>query len=427
MNAADGMEHDTDLGAAAQMPGPEAVLAARRRIADGVIHTRTRAAPNTAERIGAREVWCKFEHEQVTGSFKERGALNAMLALAERGRSGPVITASAGNHAQGVAKAAQRLGWSATVVMPVNTPRVKVNNTRALGARVELVGRSFDEAMAHARGRAAEEGMAVVHPFDDPDVIAGQGTAFLEFFEDAPPIDNLFVPVGGGGLLGGALLAREAMGVKTRIHPVEPAVVASLTLALDGKGEPSPGYATIAEGISVKHAGRIPLALARAHGIKGRDVIEASEEEIERAMVILFMRERTVVEGAGAASLAGALLSPEGIRGTSVGLILCGGNVDARLYGQVLARSLIRQDRRARLRLILDDQPGELARAINAIAKAGANILDVAHDRAALNVPAKQTVVDVIIETDDDKGPGEAVAALHAAGFDQAHRAERSV
>jgi threonine dehydratase len=401
----------------AQLPDVDDLRRAVERVRGGVIRTRTREAPNLAEWLGASRVVLKYETEQITGSFKERGALNALKALQERGFEGPVITASAGNHAQGVARHGTRLGLRTVVVMPETTPKVKIEATQRYGAEVILRGQIFDDAYQFARGRADQEGFALVHPFDDPDVMAGQGTAFVEMFKDGGAIDHLFVPVGGGGLIAGALLARKLIGCDTRIHGVEPQDIASLKAGLAGDPPPQPRYPTIAEGISVKAIGKLTLAVAQREGMSANDVIAASEDVLETAMVELFKRERTVVEGAAAASLAGAMLSRDAIAGQSVGIILCGGNVDTRLYSQVLARNLAREGRRARIRIECGDQPGQLNRITQIMFEQKANVLDVTHDRVARSTPAKHALLDLIVETDGEDHTEALMRALRKGGF----------
>jgi threonine dehydratase len=397
------------------LPQPGDVLAAAERIEGRVLHTRTRRATNLSDVLGlgaGGEIWLKYEIEQASGSFKERGALNALMVLRDGGFDGTVITASAGNHAQGVARHASALGLRSIIVMPRMTPKVKIAATQRYGGEVVLHGDGFDEASAFAQQRAQAEGFAFVHPFDDAHVIAGQGTAFLEFFQDAPALDHVFVPVGGGGLIGGALLAREALGLTTQIHAVEPEAIASLRAGLAGDPPPEPRFATIAEGISVKHIGAMPLQLARHYGMRSDDVVAASEDSIETAMVSMFSDERAVVEGAAAASLAGAAIMADALRGQKIGVILCGGNVDPRLYSQVLARDLSRSGRRTRIRIVCSDAPGQLNVITSVIAQHRANVLDITHDRVALRVPAKFAVVDLIVETDDADHTSEVLAAL---------------
>lgn len=394
------------------------VLAARERIAGAVARTPTRRAPKLAELVSAREVWVKFDNQQHTGAFKERGALNALLTLdAQRAKKG-VVTASAGNHAQALAHHATRLGISTVVVMPVGTPQVKVDGAKKFGAKVVLRGEYFEDAMAAARAIEAEEGRALVHPFDDAAVIAGQATATLELLEDAPGVEIVPVQVGGGGLISGAHLAAEAQGGAARIIGVEPAMYPCMKNALDGANRPVGGD-TIAEGIAVKGAGEITQALCRER-MSGDDILLVDEDAIEEAVVTLAMKEKTVAEGAGAAGLAALTAYPDLFADRVVGILVCGGNIDARLLGQVLARHLVRTRRRARIRVECRDQPGHLAGITAVLRESGANVIDVLHDRLALEVPAKDTIIDLIIETDDEAATLQVVENLHAAGFPRA-------
>ncbi len=409
------------------------VLAARARLGAATERTPVRVAPALAQRCGARDVWLKLDTLLPTGAFKERGALNALLMLSpEQARRG-VVTASAGNHAQALAYHGGRLGVSVTVVMATHTPQVKIAGARRLGARVMLEGDAFDDALAQARRLEAEDGLTLVHPFDDAAVIAGQGVGILEFLEDAPDIDTLLIPVGGGGLIAGALLAAEAAGGPRReVLGVEPAMYPSMRLALgdaaallDMEGDPEArhgvlGGHTIAEGVAVKRAGLLTAAVCRRFGLTAQDIVLVSEPAIEEAIVELAMTEKLVSEGAGALGLAAVIEHEDRVRERRVGLHVCGGNIDARLFAQVLARHLVRTRRRARLRVECFDRPGSLADVTAALTAEGVNIIDVLHNRMVVDVPAKETRVDFVIETDDAAITEAVVARLRRSGFPRA-------
>ena len=345
------------------------VRAAAARIKGAVVHTPCLRS-ETLSRIAKADVWIKFENLQFTASFKERGALNTLLQLTDEERRRGVIAMSAGNHAQGVAYHAGRLGLPATIVMPSFTPNTKVKHTRGHGARVVLIGDTLAEAAAEAHRLADAEKLVFVHPYDDPRIIAGQGTIALEMLEDAPELDTLVVPVGGGGMLAGCAVAARGLKPDVRMIGVESAGYSAMRQLL--AGEPvTVGGDTIAEGIAVRDIGQTPLAIARA--LVDR-VLAVDEVAIERAIALFLEVEKTVAEGAGAAGLAALLAHPEVFKGRKIGLILCGGNIDTRLLASVLLRGLVRDGRIVRLRLMIGDAPGQLARVaglIGAAQKAG--------------------------------------------------------
>jgi len=357
------------------------ILAARDRLAGQIVHTPCRHSRTLSEITGA-EVWVKFENLQFTAAFKERGALNKLLLLSESEKKRGVIAASAGNHAQALAYHATRLGVPVVIVMPRGTPMVKVEHTRAFGAEVVIEGDTFDDANAHAVEIRDRRDLVFVHAFNDPDVIAGQGTAALEMLEDAPEIDTLPIPIGGGGLISG------------------------MATAIGGQ--------TIAEGIAVKQVGEITYAIARP---LIEDVFLIDEPYFERAIALYCNVEKTVAEGAGAASLAALLARPDVFRGRKCGLILCGGNIDTRLLASVLTRELVRERRIASIRIIGDDRPGLLADVSNVIGAAGGNIIEVAHNRLALDVPAKGAEFDIMIETRDAQHTQEIIDRLREHGY----------
>ena len=390
----------------------EDVRAAADVIAGQVERTPMRLSRTLSEITGA-EVWVKFENQQFTAAFKERGALNKLSKLTEAEKTAGVIAMSAGNHAQGVAYHASRLGIPATIVMPKGTPFNKVKHTRAFGARVLLEGDTLQEATDHAEKLRRDEGYTFIHPFDDVDVIAGQGTIALEMLDDAPELDTLVIPVGGGGLCGGMAVAAKAINPDIRIVASEAALYPALHSERLGR-EARVGGATIAEGIAVKAVGRKNWEILRQ---LCDDVLLADEEHLERAITLLVEVEKTVAEGAGAAGLAAMLAHPTAFAGRKVGLVLCGGNIDTRLLASVLTRALVRERRLTSIRVVSDDRPGTLSNVSRIIGDAGANIMEVAHNRIALDVPAKGAEFDILIETRDAQHTQEVIDALNAAGY----------
>ena len=402
----------TEVAAAALPVTLDDVRAAAARIAGAVVRTPCLHSA-TLSRIVGTEVWVKFENLQFTASFKERGALNTLLQLDAEERRRGVIAMSAGNHAQGVAYHAGRLGIPATIVMPSFTPNVKVRHTRGHGARVVLHGDSLAEAAAEAHRLARAESLVFIHPYDDPRIVAGQGTIALEMLEDAPAIDTLVVPVGGGGMLAGCAVAACAMRPDLKVIGVESAGYASMRQLLAGETV-AVGGDTIAEGIAVRDIGALPLVIARALVER---VLTVDEVAIERAIALFLEVEKTVAEGAGAAGLAALLEHRDQFASRTVGLVLCGGNIDTRLLASVLLRGLVRDGRIVRLRLMIGDLPGQLARVAGLIGGAGGNIVEVQHQRLFGSVVAKSTELDVTVETRGREHVRELVAALQADGF----------
>jgi threonine dehydratase len=388
------------------------IEAAARAIEGRVERTPLRYSRTLSDITGA-QIWIKFENLQFTAAFKERGALNKLLSLTNAERAAGVVAMSAGNHAQGVAYHAARLGIPATIVMPRATPFVKVEHTRNFGARVLLVGDTLDEANTHARELEASEKLTFVHPFDDAKVIAGQGTIGLEILSELEDFDVMPIPVGGGGLASGVATAIKALRPDTSILGVESEMYPALYAELRGEA-PVVGGATIAEGIAVKRAGRIPMEICSR---LLDDIILVSEDDLERAITYFATVEKTVAEGAGAAGLAALLAQPERFRGRKVVLILCGGNIDTRLLASVLTRSLVREKRLTSIRIVGGDQPGLLARVSKVIGDNGGNIIEVAHNRIALDVPAKGAEFDIMIETRDARHTQDIIEALTREGF----------
>jgi threonine dehydratase len=390
----------------------EDIQAAAGRIAGHVERTPCRFSRTLSQITGA-EVWVKFENLQFTASYKERGALNRLSRLNDDERRRGVIAASAGNHAQGLAYHGDRLGVPVTIVMPRGTPHVKVQQTREFGATVVIDGDGFDAAYERARELEAERGLVFVHPFDDADVMAGQGVVALEMLEDAPDLEILPIPIGGGGLIAGMATAAKALKPDIKVIGVEPAMFPSFTGRMRGLNAPCGGQ-TIAEGIAVKAVGEQTYAVARP---LIDDVLLLEEPFFERAIALYCNIEKTVAEGAGAAALAALLAYPERFRGRKCGLVITGGNIDPRLLASVLTRELVRAQRLVSLRIVGDDRPGLLAAVSAAIGELGGNILEVAHNRLALDVPAKGAEFDLMVETRDAQHTQEIVDALRERGY----------
>lgn len=387
------------------------IRAAAARIAGAVERTPFLHSRTLSTLTGA-EVWLKFENLQFTASFKERGALNRLLALSAAERKAGVIAMSAGNHAQGVAFHAARLGIGAVIVMPRGTPNTKVKNTAVHGAEVVIEGDTLAEAAAHAHARAAREGRIFIHPYDDAAIIAGAGTLALEMLEDAPDLDALVVPVGGGGLIAGMATAAKALRPAIRVFGVESRNYCSMHQRLAGLPL-EVGGDTIAEGIAVRDVGELPLAIVRR---LVEEVLVVEEETIERAIVALIEIEKTVAEGAGATGLAALLGHGARFKGLKVGIPLCGGNIDTRMLAAVLMRGLVRDARLVRLRVSMPDVSGSLAKVAALIGEAGGNIVEVQHQRLFGTASVKTPEVEFLVETRDRAHAATLVAALRSAG-----------
>ncbi|NMK46260.1 threonine ammonia-lyase [Achromobacter sp. Bel] len=392
------------------------IQTARENLRGQVLKTPFTLSRTLSDIFGA-EIWLKFENLQFTASFKERGALNRMLTLSDEERAKGVIAVSAGNHAQGVAYHAQRMGVPAVIVMPRFTPTVKVANTRRFGAEVVLAGDTFDDAKAHGYELAQARGLIMIHPYDDEAVISGQGTVALEMLEDQPQLDTLVIAIGGGGLISGIATAAKALKPGIEIVGVQTERFPSMYAAVKGVSMPQGQY-TIAEGIAVKSPG----ALTQPIVSQLVDRIElVSESDIEHAIVVLLEIEKTVVEGAGAAGLAALLRAQEAgsdrFKGKRIGLVLTGGNIDPLMLGELIERGMVRAGRLARIRVDLRDLPGALAHATKLIADAQANITEVHHQRAFTSLPVRNVEVDFVLQT---RGPDhilEVIDILNAAGF----------
>ncbi len=389
------------------------IEAAAARLAGRLLETPCVESLTLGEIVGCR-VFLKFENLQFTASFKERGALNKLAAMLDAGeRIEGVVAASAGNHAQGVAHHARRLGLAATIVMPRFTPMVKIERTRGFGADIVLHGDTFDEARAHAIDLAAARGLTFVHAFDDPLVVAGQGTVALEMLRQQPGLDTLVVAVGGGGLIAGIATAVRAMGAPIEIVGVQTARFPAMVNAVKGTSHPQ-GTSTIAEGIAVGEPG------AMTRDVVARlvdDLVLVDEGDLEQAVLMLLDIEKTVVEGAGAAGLAALLKDPARWAGRKVGLVLCGGNIDPMLLAAIIERGMVRAGRLARVRVSARDTPGALAQITHVVAEAGANVDEVHHQRAFSALSAQSVEVELVLQTRNREHVGDVVDALHAAGF----------
>ena len=390
----------------------EDVQLAAARIGGAVVHTPCLRS-KTLSRIAKADIWIKFENLQFTASFKERGALNTLLQLTPEERKRGVIAMSAGNHAQGVAYHAGRLGIPVTIVMPEGTPFTKVKHTSDFGAHIVIDGATLSESATRAKALAAEHGLTLIHPYDDPLVIAGQGTVALEFLEQAPELDILVVPVGGGGLISGMAIAARARKPDIRIYGVEAKNYPAMHNALTGQNLPSAGQ-TIAEGIAVKDPGTIAKSVI---GALVSDVLLVGEADIEAAIVKLLEVEKTLAEGAGAAALAAVLAHPAIFKAHRVGIVISGGNIDMRLLSNVVLRELAREGRILSLVISIEDRPGLLARVSNIIGEAGGNILEVSHNRLMTGVSAKSADLGLVVEARDGAHAAEIKARLQKAGY----------
>lgn len=393
---------------------PNDVARAATAIAGAISKTPLVAAPALSEATGC-EVWLKLETQHPTGSFKERGALNKLLTLNANERGAGVVAMSAGNHAQGVAYHARQLGIPATIVMPEGTPFTKIDRTESLGAAVVLQGESLVAARQASDALARDKGFVPVHPYDDPAVIAGQGTIALEMLADQPRLDVLIVPIGGGGLVSGIAVAAKARTPTIEIVGVQSALYPSMKDALAGKApDTATAAATLAEGIAVKEPGLITRQIVAA---LVADILLVDDAQIEAAIEHLVDREKLVAEGAGAAGIAALIANAERFRGKRVGIVVTGGNIDARLLASVLMRGLVREGCLVRLRSELPDVPGALARLSAVIGARGGNIVEVHHQRLFQDASVKRAELDVVIETQSRRHVAAIVAALIAAGF----------
>ena len=388
------------------------IRAAAERIEGKVVRTPTLHSKTLSDVTGAT-IYVKFENLQFTAAYKERGALNKLLLMDEATRARGVIAASAGNHAQAVAYHGARLGVPVTIVMPRPTPTVKVMQTEGHGATIVLHGELFDEAYARALEIAEEQGLTFVHPFDDPAIIAGQGTVALELLEDAPEVETLVVPIGGGGLISGMSIAAKALKPGIEVIGAQAELYPSMYCRITGEDLPTAGD-TIAEGIAVKEPGTLTARIIRD---TVDEILLVPERDIETAVSLLLQIEKTVAEGAGAAGLAALLKHPDRLKGRSVGLVLTGGNIDPRLLATVILRDLARAGRLARLRIQLQDRPGALFSVVRLFEKHQINIIEVYHQRLFTSLPAKGLYTDIECEARDADHLQRLVDELHEQGF----------
>jgi threonine dehydratase len=389
------------------------ILDAHARIRPGIIHSPCLPA-RTLSAIFGCELWLKFENLQFTASFKERGALNKLMQLNADERNRGVIAMSAGNHAQGVAYHANRLGIPATIVMPRATPFVKVRNTQAHGAHVVLEGDTLAQSAETAQRLRAERNLVFVHPYDDPAIIAGQGTIAIEMLATVPELDTLVVPVGGGGMIAGMAVAARAIKPSIEVVGVQSEQYAAMQQRLAG-GVVRVGGETIAEGIAVRDTGVLPLEIAKR---EVKEVMRVSEQALERAIVMLMEIEKTVAEGAGAAGVAALIDHPARFANRRVGVVVCGGNIDTRLLASILLRGLKRDGRLIRVRVRIPDVAGSLAKLLTLVGETGANLIDVFHQRVFSHVSAKRTEVELTLETRDREHVRNMLATLREREFD---------
>ncbi len=388
------------------------IRASRDVLRGNVLRTPMIAAPRLSDRCGA-DIFVKYENLQATGSFKDRGALVKMMSLSDEQRARGVITMSAGNHAQAVAFHARRLGIPATIIMPEGTPFVKVGNTEALGGRVILAGETLNDAREETERLAAEEGLTLVHPYDDPHVIAGQGTVGLEILDDQPELDCVVIPIGGGGLISGTAIALKDARPDIEIIGAEVESFPSMYCALRGAA-PKFGGPTLAEGIAVKVPGEYTKPIV-ARLVS--DIVLVSEEAIEKAICAYAADQKTMAEGAGAAGLAAVMSDPGRFRGRKVGLVLCGGNIDPRMLASIMVRGLERDGKILSVRITIPDQPGVLAQITACFGRNKANILEVTHRRMFLNVPVKGAILDICAETKDRAHAEKLMAQIEELGY----------
>jgi len=393
------------------------VRAAAQRLRGEVLETPCLAS-RTLSLLAGCEVFLKFENLQFTASFKERGALNRMAQLGAAERDSGVLAVSAGNHAQGVAYHAQRLGIPATIVMPRFAPAVKVENTRRFGATVVLEGDTFDDARAHGLALARERGFTLVHPYDDLAVAAGQGTIALEMLAQQPQLDTLVVAIGGGGLIAGIASAARALKPGIQVFGVQTERFPAVWNSLHGQSRES-GQATIADGIAVKVPGELTLPLIRE---RVDDVLLVDEGDIEQAILLLLEIEKTVVEGAGAVGLAALMKHRERFAGRKVGLVLSGGNIEPLVLAEIIERGMVKSGRLARLRLDVRDVPGALADVATLLGRLGANIDEVQHQRTFSTLSVERAQIEVVVQTRGVAHIEEILVALRAQGY----RAERT-
>jgi threonine dehydratase len=395
----------------AQLPVTLADIEAAAATLAGLVKCTNFDRSRTLSDITGASVWLKFENLQFTATFKERGALNRLAALSADQRQRGVIAASAGNHAQGVAYHAARLSIPATIYVPIGTPTVKIDNTRRHGATVIEGGATLEEAAALATTHGRNEGLTFIHPYDDPLIVAGQGTIALEMLAAVPDLDVLVVPIGGGGLISGMAVAAKTLKPDIEVVGVQAALYPSMYNLIKQQSLPMRGD-TLAEGIAVKAPGRITSEIVRA---LVDDIVLVTEQDVEHALSLLLTIEKSVTEGAGAAGLAAVLADPARFIGRKLGLVLSGGNIDTRLLSGVLTRQLAREGRLSQLRFDIVDRPGQLGEVVAVLSRSGANIVEVSHQRIFTDLPAKAVHLEIVVETRDRFHLDATIAALRAA------------
>lgn len=405
------MTVQTARASLAQLPVTLADIEAAAATLAGLVKCTNFDRSRTLSEITGASVWLKFENLQFTATFKERGALNRLSALSADQRHRGVIAASAGNHAQGVAYHAARLSIPATIYVPVGTPTVKIENTRRHGATVIEGGATLEEAAALAQAHGRNEGLTFIHPYDDPLIIAGQGTIALEMLAAVPDLDVLIVPIGGGGLISGIAVAAKTLKPDIEVIGVQAALYPSMYNLIKEQSLPMRGD-TLAEGIAVKAPGRITSEIVSA---LVDDIVLVTEQDVEHALSLLLTIEKSVTEGAGAAGLAAVLADPERFKGRALGLVLSGGNIDTRLLSGVLTRQLAREGRLSQLRFDIVDRPGQLGEVVAVLSRSGANIVEVSHQRIFTDLPAKAVHLEIVVETRDRSHLDATIAALRAA------------
>ena len=391
-----------------------AIQAARARTRDFIYRSPCQLSEGLSKMTG-QSIYLKLDNLQRTGAFKERGALNKILSLTEDERQRGVIAASAGNHAQAVAYHATARGIHAQIVMPLATPLVKVTATRGYGAEVILFGANYDEACTEAMRRCKEEGLTFLHPFDDVDVICGQGTIGLELLEQQPDLEAVVIPIGGGGLASGVACAVKELKPGVRVIGVETERLPSMLRAIEA-GHPVTldANVTIADGIAVRRAGDVTLPLIQKYV---DEIVTVDEEEIAQAILILLEQEKTLAEGAGAAALAALLQHKTSLKKERTAVLVCGGNIDVTLLARIIERGLVKDGRRVRVRVFLSDRPGSLHHLTRILAECGANIVETLHNRAYYGVNLGDTVIDITLETRGPAHIAEIRQAIDAGGY----------
>ena len=405
------MTVQTTTASLAQLPVTFPDVEAAAATIAGLVKCTNFDRSRTLSDITGASVWLKFENLQFTATFKERGALNRLSALSADQRQRGVIAASAGNHAQGVAYDAARLSIPATIYVPVGTPTVKIENTRRHGATVIEGGATLEEAAALATTHGRNEQLTFIHPYDDPLIIAGQGTIALEMLAAVPDLDVLIVPIGGGGLISGMAVAAKTLKPDIEVIGVQASLYPSMYNLIKQQSLPMRGD-TLAEGIAVKAPGRITSEIVRA---LVDDIVLVTEQDVEHALSLLLTIEKSVTEGAGAAGLAAVLADPKRFKARTLGLVLSGGNIDTRLLSGVLTRQLAREGRLSQLRFDIVDRPGQLGEVVAVLSRVGANIVEVSHQRIFTDLPAKAVHLEIVVETRDRAHLDATIAALRAA------------